>query len=328
MQRSTPSIRNLLGALMLSAGIASPIALADDGVSEEQHAGESAPPVESVVDPGDSDSSSTREDADLVRVRVSLPDGRTITRLIPKHSMSARYGNRSSTPQSTSRRLADGSRISIGSRGVSGGSNSRSAQSSGGGGGGGGGSSSSASGGGGGASSSGGGGSVASKSQAGEQRGAGVFSFGAGESATASGTEASKRASGSSATPRPIPTIGNPTYDRDGNASGGQRVEFHDAGMSAAVIGNLVYFNGAEMVSANAPFELITGTRFATDSVIMDSERLDSSGSDLLSSFNTRNSEIKVQMESGTVVDFVLFTPADDPNNPERVQRTWTVRIR
>lgn len=326
MQRSTPSIRTLLGALMLSAGIASPIALADDGVSEEQHTGESAPPVESVVDPGDSDSSSTREDADLVRVRVSLPDGRTITRLEPKHSMSARYGNRSSTPQSTSRRLADGSRISIGSRSVSGGSNSGSAQSSGGGGGGG--SSSSASGGGGGASSSGGGGSVASKSEAGEQRGAGVFSFGAGESATASGSEASNRASGSSATPRPIPTIGNPTYDRDGNASGGQRVEFHDAGMSAAVIGNRVYFTGAEMVSANAPFEVITGTRFATDSVIMDSLRLDSSGSDLLSSFNTRNSEIKVQMESGTVVDFVLFTPSDDPNNPERVQRTWTVRIR
>lgn len=313
MQPSTTTVRTLLGALLLSAGLANSLAMGDEP-STEQEAGTEAVHKESDVESSESASTSSQANADMVEVRVSLPDGRTIVRLESKRSMSARYNSRHSSPSSTtSRRLSDGSRISVGSRSVSGGSNSSSAR-SGGSSGGGGGSSASSSGG-------GGGGAVSSKSQAGamQQSGGGVFSYGDGVRANTNNAEQ---------TPRPVPTVGNPSYDREGNASGGQRVEFHDAGMSAAVIGNRVYFIGVELVSANAPFEIITGTRVAEDSVIMDDQRLGSSGSDALSSFDTRNSEIKLEMDSGTVVDLVLFSRSSNPNSPERVQRTWTVRIR
>lgn len=326
MQRSTSSVRTLLGALLLSAGLASPLAMGDEPSKTQESPSESKP-VEQVVQPGET-SDTEREDADFVEVRISLPDGRTIVRLEPKRTMSARYSNRSSSPgSSTSRTLPDGSRISVGSRGVTGGSNSSSVRTGGGsgGGGGGGGGSSAASGGGG---SGGGSSGEDSKSRNEKHAGGGVFSYGSNNSSTNSAQSSAQNSESSAQTPRPIPTVGDPVYDREGNASGGQRVEFNQAGMSAAVIGNMVYFIGVELVSSNAPFEVITGTRVAEDSVIMDDQRLSSPSNDPLSSFNTANSQIKLEMESGTTVDLVMFSRSSNPDNPERVQHTWTVRIR
>lgn len=365
MQRNTTTVRTLLSALLLSAGIASPIALGDEPTAEGTS--HEITPSQSVEESGHESLDKEREGADLVEVRVSLPDGRTIVRLEPKRAMSARYNARASASTTgTSRRLADGSLISVAPRGVSGGSNSSSMRSGGSSGGGGGGGVSSRGGGGGSASSlsvSGGASSHVSDGVDGagdtvKRSGGGVFSYGSvkgGVQQTADtretaqesgsiltlgspnaditdtaggGVQTNSGAEHGAQTPRPVSTVGNPNYDREGNASGGQRVEFHDAGMSAAVIGNRIYFQGVELVSANQPFEVITGTRIADDSVIMDETRLDSSRSDVLSSFDTRSSAIKIELESGTTVDLVLLSRSSNPNSPERELRTWTVRIR
>jgi hypothetical protein len=98
--------------------------------------------------------------------------------------------------------------------------------------------------------------------------------------------------------------------------------------MSAAVVGNRVYFTGVELVLADQPFEIITGTRVGTDAVITEDGRLNSNGSDPLSSFNTRESSIKIELEPGTIVELMMYTPSGNASAPEREQRTWTVRIR
>ncbi len=324
MQRSTTSIRTLLGALALSAGLAAPMALGDEPVPDQDKpvTDQSAAVEESKA----AESRDTRENADMVEVRVSLPDGRTIIRLEPKQSMSARYNFRGgATPKLlASGARSSGSGVSTAGRGASGGSNGASVGTGGSSGGGGGGAGAS-SGGGGGSGGSASGGKAADQATSVESSKGGFF-YGA--SAGGSSNSESSSRNDSAQTPRPVPTVGNPTYDREGNATGGQRVEFYEAGMSAAVVGNRLYFIGVELVSANAPFEIITGTRVSDDLVIMDSQRLSSSGSDSLSSFNTANSQIKLEMESGTVVDLVLFSRSADADSPERVQRTWSVRIR
>lgn len=126
---------------------------------------------------------------------------------------------------------------------------------------------------------------------------------------------------------RAVHTVGSPRYEDDG-ATGGQRVEFHDQGMSAAVIGNTVYFNGVYLVNASEPFTVIAGTKMGTDSVIMDEMRPSNEGLNELSSFNTGASAIKLGFDSDTVVDLVMQSQADNPNDPNRTERVWTVRIR
>ena len=152
-------------------------------------------------------------------------------------------------------------------------------------------------------------------------QGGGLFSYG--DEGSSSGSSASQ------VDPRQsVPTLGEPTFDRTGHATGGQRVEFHDAGMSASVIGNRVYFNNVELVTADQPFEVVTGTRLEFDSVIMESGRLGSSNSGLVGSFDTRSSSIKLELESGTIVTFMMYTESGNSLVPQREMRSWTVRIR
>jgi hypothetical protein len=391
MQRHTQSLHALLGALVLSAGLTTPLALADETVADEKQAAAEAQlqPVQQAD--GTEAQELVESDDEMVEVRISLPSGRTIVRLEPKRKMSARYTPIAGSNASTSRRLADGSRISVASRAVTGGSNSSSVRMGGGGGGGasGGGGSS----GGGGAASAGGGSS--SNSQGGAASAApktGVFSYGPStqslvDDSTASselntggddgaadiqvesvGSSSSSGGSGlgvySYGTPAAndeddstessvgsdsssdvgssnsgsgntgqqgnptVPTIGDPVYDGDGNATGGQEVEFDSAGMSAAVIGNTVFFNGVELVSADGSFDVIRGTPIASDTVMLDERRSSNSGQGELNSFNSQGSDIVLELESGRVVEFVMFSYSPNVMNPLREQRTWTVRIR
>lgn len=328
MPRSNPSIRTFLAALTLSAGVATPLALADEPAKDDPAL--SDPDAQQQESSGDEQAKgSSRDNADYVEVRVSLPDGRTFTRLEPKRNLSARYSRPGSAPTGTSRRLADGSRISVASRGVSGGSNSSSVRTGGGGGGGGSAASSSGGGGGGGGASSSaskGSGSDASPEtpSSANASGGGIFAYGSSESQNAGGNSSS----GSGAGRQPVPTIGDPTYDREGNATGGQRVEFHDAGMSAAVIGSRVYFNNVELVVADQDFEVVTGMRLEHNSAIMEESRLASGDAGSLGSFNTRASSIKLEFEPGTVVTLMLYTQSQSVIDPSREVRTWTVRIR
>ena len=136
MQRHTQSLHALLGALVLSAGLTTPLALADETVADEKQAAAEAQlqPVQQAD--GTEAQELVESDDEMVEVRISLPSGRTIVRLEPKRKMSARYTPIAGSNASTSRRLADGSRISVASRAVTGGSNSSSVRMGGGGGGG------------------------------------------------------------------------------------------------------------------------------------------------------------------------------------------------
>ena len=327
MTHNALTIRSLAGALILCAGFASPLALADEGAKDSKQETTGDPALST----GTEGSENTQRvadgddgDADYVEVRVSLPDGRSFTRLEPKRNLSARYSTRVSAPTGSSISRSGGSSVSVGSRSVSGGSNSSSIKSGGSGGGGGGGSSMSFGGGG------GGGGAAESTESPAEAKGdlssAGVFSYG--NSSSETGVSASQSNASSNSSNQRVSSLGAPSYDREGNATGGQRVEFHDAGMSAAVVGNRVYFTGVELVLADQPFEIITGTRVGTDAVITEDGRLNSNGSDPLSSFNTRESSIKIELEPGTIVELMMYTPSGNASAPEREQRTWTVRIR
>ncbi len=334
MPRSNQPIRTFLGALVLSAGFATPLALADESANEQPQLGETESRQQDAAGNDKQPTATKRDSADFVEVRVSLPDGRTFTRLEPKRNISARYTRKGSAPASTSRRMSDGSRISVASHSVRGGSNASSVRIGGSSGGGGGASSSSGGGGGGGGAAA----SSATKGSSGsagvqapveaKASGGGIFSFGSEGSNSGSANAPSSNASGSSAGRQSVPTIGEPSYDREGNATGGQRVEFHDAGMSAAVIGNRVYFNNVELVVADQPFQVISGTRLEHNSAIMEDGRLGSGGTGALGSFNTRSSSIKLEFESDTTVTLMLYTQSQNSFNPERDMRTWTVRIR
>ncbi len=97
--------------------------------------------------------------------------------------------------------------------------------------------------------------------------------------------------------------------------------------MGAAVIGNTVYFNNVELVRADQTFEVVTGTPVGGDAVIMQRGRLASSPGPL-SSWNTGSSAIKLDFTSNTVVTLTMHSLPEDESNPNRVTRTWTVRIR
>lgn len=331
--RNTLSLRTLAGALMLSAGFASSLALADEGAKDAKPDSTSDTPLTSASSDSDqntqrgADSGDEKNDADYVKVRISLPDGRIITRLEPKHNISARYNTRVSAPTGASGSRNGGSGVSVGSRSVSGGSNSSSVKASGGGGGGGGSSTSFGGGGGGGGGGSSASGESSAAAESTPESKGGVFSYG-NTGSTTSDAGVGQNNANSNASNQRVSSLGSPSYDRDGNATGGQRVEFNEAGMSAAVVGNRVYFIGVELVMADQPFEIITGTRVGTDAVITEDTRLSNNGVDPLSSFNTGQSSIKIELEAGAVVNLTMFTPSSDALSPDREQRTWTVRIR
>ncbi len=366
MQLQSTQLTGLLGALIVSSGLASSMAFANEKVdptnekvivvSDEQEG-------KLVGQSTENRSNSKASTEDTVEVRISMPDGRVIVRREAARKSSTR---RSSSSSSGSRVLADGSRISYGRSNISGGSNSAStksgsAQSSGGGG-----ASAGASGSSGSSSSSGDESAAASVRSSGKisisNRGSsgasanaestndagsdndarsGVKTFsgsrGSGNTGTAnasgvgsSGGVASNGSFSSSTnakTPRSVHTGGEARYNQD-SAVGGQRVEFHDAGMGAAVVGNTVYFTGVDLVQVDQDFDVVTGTRLDADKVMMDHGRLSTSGTDGLSSWNTGVSRIKLDFQSDTTVQLVMFSQPASADNPDREQRTWTVRIR
>lgn len=369
MQLQSTQLTGLLGALIVSSGLASSMAFANEKVdptnekvivvSDEQEG-------KLVGQSTENRSNSKASTGDTVEVRISMPDGRVIVRREAARKSSTR---RSSSSNSGSRVLADGSRISYGRSSISGGSNSAStksgsAQSSGGGG--------SATGAFGASGSSGSSSSSGDESAAASVRSSGKISIsnrgssgasanaestsdagsdnyarsgvktfsgsrGSGNTGTAnasgvgsSGGVASNGSFSSSTnakTPRSVHTGGEARYNQD-SAVGGQRVEFHDAGMGAAVVGNTVYFTGVDLVQVDQDFDVITGTRLDADKVMMDHGRLSSSGTDGLSSWNTGVSRIKLDFQSDTTVQLVMFSQPASADNPDREQRTWTVRIR
>ncbi len=314
--QATHQLTGLLGAVLLSAGLGASFAQADQSTKSVG----STTPVEGVEEhAGEQGSDRVKlspekmlEEEEMVEVRISLPDGRTIVRLEPVGKTSAKRTR--SIGLRVSKTLPDGSRVSYGTSGVTGGGGASFVARSGGGG------SQASSGGGGGGSSFSAGGALSSPGGGGAARGASQAYAGLG------GLDGADNAESSSSSGRAVHTIGDPIYNDDG-AVGGQRVEFHGAGMGAAVIGNTVYFIGAEVVQADQPFEIIDGTRIGSDSV-MQIERNQSSGGDLMSSWNTAGSPIKIDFASGTVVDLVMLSLPADANNPVREQRTWRVRIR
>jgi len=362
MLRQPTHLAGLLSVVLLSAGLAAPITLADDLVETEQ-AVEQPQPTDAQSDQPDSVKDQSLEKPekeakeDMIEVRISMPDGRTIIRYEPARKTSARHASISTGV--VSRILPDGSRISYGTGGVVGGSNASSVRSGGGGSSGGGGGSGRS---GGGGSSGGGGGGGVSSGVATISRGGGLDSadiesestsqaLGEGDDSSSnavdddlSGGSAvdtfvgsyasnnsdsstdSSEANADSTDTRSVPTVGNPEYTDDG-AIGGQRAEFHDAGIGAAVIGNTVYFIGVELVQADQPFEVNTGTRIGADSAILLDSR-PSGGGDLLNDWNTAASPIQLDFESNTIVDLVMLSVPTDASNPIRIQRTWTVRIR
>jgi hypothetical protein len=379
MQLQPTQLTGLLGAIVLSAGMAAPITLADEP-TESNEATETSSVAEHASDANqssakdDADGKQVSVDDDTIEVRISMPDGRIIIRREKVRNRSDHRGL--ITPGTVSRVLADGSRISYGRAGVSGGSNSGSGRSLGsgsGGGGGGGGRSSGGGGGGGSGISSGsgssgsgaalsGGGSLDSASLARESSesategqsdaqagvstgttlftGAGIYSSsgssssdgsesGSSESSSSSTDSASTRTDTTPSTDSstdPVSTIGAPQYSQ-GGAVGGQRVEFHDAGIGASVVGNTIYFVGVELVQANQVFEVVTGTRVGADSVIMQDDRPQGS-SDTLNTWSVGESRVMLDFDSGTTVDLVMLSEPEDSSNPNRDVRTWRVRIR
>ncbi|MEX0876689.1 MAG: hypothetical protein WD114_04435, partial [Phycisphaerales bacterium] len=105
MQLHSANLTSLLGAIVLSSGLASSLCLAEE---PSVSAPEQAAAAETDADGVQTEDSET----ELVEVRISLPDGRTIIRLEPAGTNSARRSFAGG--DSRSRMLPDGSRISVG----------------------------------------------------------------------------------------------------------------------------------------------------------------------------------------------------------------------
>jgi hypothetical protein len=394
MQLRTNHFNGFLSALLFSAGLAAPITLAQEpSVDDTQTKSDQIvePANDERSDSGKEGSASSQKESsksakpDMVEVRISLPDGRTIIRYEPAARTSARYKSDGIT--STSRILADGSRISFGHAGgaPAAGSGQLSVSSgnvSGGGGGGtAGGSSGGASGGGGGGGSSGGGSGgggtdALSSSDSDENDGSsegtatsdvlahrGIFSgstattiTGASESGSMidsdsepdPGTDDSSDTdtdpdsdqdtgsdddsiddSGSDSTQSddpPIPTVGDPVYTDDG-AVGGQRVEFVDANIGAEVIGNTIYFSGVDFVTSDQSFDVVRGIMIGNDTTMRDDGGA-SIGIESLETWTVGSSSIKLDFESDTNIELIMYSQPMDSGNPDRVIRTWSVRVR
>lgn len=332
MRLQYTQLPTLLGSLVLCAGLTTTLANAQGKEESDGDVGKVVEDAQQQSDGGQAEPESKADEHEgMVQVRVSLPDGRTIVTYEKPAARSARVSpniarqvNRFRATASVSRSSAHSSRSSSSGGASSGGS----AMSSGGG------------------ASVRGGNSSSVSSGGGAVGDAGVTTFSGSKGDTSSGSSskasASARSRGSSgsnrataggggsaptSTGRSVPTVGNARHHAEG-AIGGQRVEFHDAGMGAAVVGNTVYFTGVQLVQADQGFETIDGTRIGADTVIMQEGRLSPDGSGPLSSWNTGTSAIKMEFESNTVVDLVMFSEPENENNPERIQRTWTVRIR
>ncbi len=314
MRLQHTQLTGLLGAIVLSAGLAATVASADDSSKQSKSAKDGV-----VEQKGNAESPDLDRSKDgMVQVRVSLPDGRTIITYERATKRSARVsptvarymlGQGGTASQKSSSSRSGGKQSSSASSGRSGGGSF----------GGGTGSSGSS----GGAGSSGASGSSGSASSAGSSGGAGQASAGSGSGSGRVGQGSSPAATSS----RAVHTVGGARHVPEG-AVGGQRVEFNEAGMSAVVVGNTIYFTGVQLVQANQAFDALTGTRIGADSVIMQEGRLGVDNSNPLSAWSPGASPIKLDFQRNSTVELVMFSEPENASTPDRQQRTWTVRVR
>lgn len=328
------TLSGLTGLLLLLSGTAA-------GASDKQPAD---PPAEQIA-AAEAEKQAESEQAEKTsdkprrteRIVVSLPSGRryVIEREVKDD------GKPSSSPIRTTRLLNDGSRINYGMTGPSGRSSAARSKSGGktssagratantGGrnaasstasrsGSSGGGSSASSGGGGGG----GGGGSARAASSGG---GGGGMNLGTlpGSRAKAPASQSGPSVSGPAKT---VPTIGNPRYSDDG-ATGGQDVVFHEAGISAMVVGRMVYIWGAEIVQSSQDFQLVEGERFAFDGAVVRLEK-QPIGNQTLTSAEMLQAPLKLEYAPGSTVTLTMFSKAQNPELPDREIRNWTFRVR
>jgi hypothetical protein len=125
----------------------------------------------------------------------------------------------------------------------------------------------------------------------------------------------------------PVPTIGSPRYDDQG-ATGGQDVRFHDAGMSALVVGRTVFIWGAEIVQSSESFELVEGERVAFDGAVVREHQVRNPNPPTLSSVDQLYAPLKLAFDQGTTTTLTLFSSSTNPDLPDREMRTWTFRVR
>ncbi|HCT45451.1 MAG TPA: hypothetical protein DF699_09580 [Phycisphaerales bacterium] len=153
-------------------------------------------------------------------------------------------------------------------------------------------------------------------------------SSGTPSSVQSDGSSSGTTSSNSNSQNSSVPTIGEPSYDVEGNATGGQSVKYPNESMFATVIGNRVYFTGVELITSDQPFEVIVGTPVTGDSVIMDESRVSSALTGSLTSASASNSEIVIEFGSDTVVELNMLSRSASPDNPLRSAHSWTVRVR
>ncbi len=329
----TKTIPGLLGTLVLLVGTTA-------GAMETTRSEQNAQPASPATDSAES------EQPEVERIVVSLPNGRKYVIERPKSGASSESTN----PSEVMRVLADGSRISYGLAGGSGGkagarrpaaqsgrgasstgvSRGGSGASSAGGGGGGGASLGGASGGRTGGGGGGGGGGSGGKSGggafggmiAGSIGGSAATTQGGGNRAPAqnTGTQTKNQSAG------PVSTIGSPRYNDD-QATGGQDVTFFDAGISAMVYGRTVYIWGAEIVQSTTDFQLVEGERFAFDGAVARSIRPTGQTAPLTSA-EQLHAPLKLEFAPGATTTLTMFSTADNPSMPDRRIRNWTLRVR
>jgi hypothetical protein len=269
MRLCKSTIHGVLGAIILTAGIATPMSMgAEEAASSEE----------------------------TVEVRIKLPDGSTVVQKAKKDSSRVKLANR----VSTSKRLSDGSRVSVNS---SSGSSVRGRTS--------------------GARSKTHSGSSSAGSSSEATRGVVVRSSRPVQSAPAPAPESTS--SDDVQADLNIPTVGAASHDGN-TAFGGQTVNFEGTGMYGAVIGRTIYLVGVELAHADQPFEVARGTRIMNDSVIRDE-------SDLSGTTPGRNAiesrtHLKMTFEAGAVVNLVMYSDSSDSESSSREERTWTVQVR
>lgn len=319
------AISGLLGTLLFAAGMPA-------------SASESNSKPESGENTSSERSATSESESETVRITVSLPNGRKY--VIEQSADDARAGG--GLGSRVSRVLPDGSRMSYGtalssssrssargrsstagrrsgSKSGSGGSVSRLGSGSSGGGGGG----ISKIGGGGSSGGGGGGGGGGGASGGGRSGGGGSVA------AQSSGVKAARVAfqKQTTETPQSVPTIGSPRYSDDA-ATGGQDVRFHDAGMSALVVGRTVFIWGAEIVQSTAEFGLVQGERFAFDGAVVREPQTKEPSGGVLTSVDQMYAPLKLEYGAGTTTTLTMFSKADNPDAPDREMRTWTFRVR
>lgn len=265
MRLCQSTIHSVLGAIILTAGVATSMSMgADEAASSEE----------------------------TVEVRIKLPDGSTVVQKAKKDSSRVKLTNR----VSTSKRLSDGSRVSINS------SSSSAVR----------------------VRTSGARSKTRSGSSSNATRGT-VVRTRAVQSAPAPSPAPESTTNDDVQSDLNIPTVGAATHDGN-TAFGGQTVSFEGTGMYGAVIGQTIYLVGVELAHADQAFEVSRGTRIMNDSVIQDD-------SDLSGMAPGRNAidartHLKLTFEPGAVVNLVMYSDTSDTESSTREERTWTVQVR